>query len=493
MKRTVSLLILQGLLAVLTACQPVSAGALIETPAQAAKALPTATAQPEVTPYATRPAYPPGELVDYVAQTGDTLPALAAHFNTRVEEIQQANQFIPATTTTMPPGMPMKILIYFAPFWGTPYQIIPDQLFVNGPAQVGFQSDAFIRQQPGWLSSYYEYAADANRSAGEIVDLVAQKFSVSPRLLLALLEYQSGALTQAQSTAANSSYPLGYQKAGYNGVYLQLVWAANALNNYYYAWRDGSLVTFDHLDGRIDRPDPWQNAASVALQVYFSLFLDNDAFAQAVGPNGLAAVYRGLFGDPWTGAAPHIPGSLEQPTLLLPFKAGSTWALTGGPHTAWGEGEPLAAIDLAPGLETGGCTPTDQAALAMAAGVVVRSEPATVLLDLDGDGDERTGWVLFYFHLATEGRAPVGTSLKLGDPVGLPSCEGGRATGTHVHIARKYNGEWIPAGGVLAFNLEGWVAAYGSAPYLGTLTRFSRTVTACSCSDAGSHITAGEK
>jgi murein DD-endopeptidase MepM/ murein hydrolase activator NlpD len=358
---------------------------------------------------------------------------------------------------------------------------------------VGFNSDEFIRQQPGWLNGYREYAAESNRTAGEIVDLVAQKFSVSPRLLLALLEFQSGALTQAQSTAARSDYPLGYTKADRGGIYLQLIWAANLLNNWYYAWRDGSLVTFDLLDGRIERPDPWQNAASVSLQYYFSLFLQPDDYARAIGPDGLAAVYTRLFGDPWLNSQPHIPGSLEQPALLLPFKVGNTWAYTGGPHTAWGEGKPYAALDLAPGLKTGGCTPTEETALAMADGLVVRSELATVLLDLDGDGDERTGWVLFYFHLASQKRAQVGQTLKTGDPVGLPSCEGGRATGTHIHIARKYNGEWIPAGGVLAFNLEGWVADYGAVPYLGTMSRFSNTIYANSSSDAMSHIQAGLK
>ncbi|HNJ13788.1 MAG TPA: LysM peptidoglycan-binding domain-containing protein, partial [Anaerolineales bacterium] len=55
----------------------------------------------------TRPTYKPGELVDYIAQNGDTLPALAARFNTTVEEIFQANPFIPREATTMPPGMPM--------------------------------------------------------------------------------------------------------------------------------------------------------------------------------------------------------------------------------------------------------------------------------------------------------------------------------------------------------------------------------------------------
>ncbi len=40
------------------------------------------------------------------------------------------------------------------------------------------------------------------------------------------------------------------------------------------------------------------------------------------------------------------------------------------------------------------------------------------MLDLDGDGDERTGWVVFYLHIAEDGRVQVGDVLKQGDPRG---------------------------------------------------------------------------
>ena len=114
------------------------------------------------------------------------------------------------------------------------------------------------------------------------------------------------------------------------------------------------------------------------------------------------------------------------------------------------------------------------------------------MLDLDGDGDERTGWNILYLHLATTGRASVGRTLKVGDPVGYPSCEGGTATGTHIHIARKYNGEWIPADSVISFNLDGWIAHKGYAPYQGSLTRGNRTIIACTCSNFSSQVTAGK-
>ena len=301
----------------LSACQPqvasFSSGVAAEQAApQQAEATP---AGPVPTPLPTRPVYPPGELVDYTAQTGDTLPVLALRFNTSVDEIRQANTFIPQSATTMPPGMPMKIPIYYSPFWGTSFKIIPDSLFINGPAQVGFDTAKFVSAQPGWLKDYTEYAADANRSAAEIIDLVALKFSVSPRLFLALLEYQSGALTQPEATEADKTYPLGYRSRDRKGLYPQLLWTANLLNNGYYGWRTGRLLSIDFDDGRQMRFDPWQNAATVSLHNFFNTFLAQDAYEIATSPQGLALTYAAFFGDPWAADQPHIPGSLEQPYL----------------------------------------------------------------------------------------------------------------------------------------------------------------------------------
>jgi hypothetical protein len=476
-----------------SACQPQPGAAAQVVPATESAFTEEPTPLPEATPIPTRPPYQPGELVDYIAQTGDTLPGLAAHFNTTVEEILEANPIIPQDATTMPPGMPMKIPIYYAPLWGSPFQIIPDSQFVNGPAAVGIDTQAFIDEHPGWLKDYVEYAADATRRAGNIVDLVALNFSVSPRLLLAMLEYQAGALSNPARPEQAATYVLGNTDRAYRGLYMQLVWAANTLNDSYYPWRTGELKSFTLQDGSLQRPDPWQNAATVALQKYFSILLSPPEFALATGPDGLARSFSELFGDPWAADQPHIPGSLRQPDFVFPFEVGKTWALTGGPHTGWGTGAPYTALDFAPPSVVGGCVDTGEWVTAVASGVVARSEEGIVVLDLDGDGDERTGWVVFHLHVATKDRAPLGKVVQTGDYLGHPSCERGKSTGTHVHIARKFNGEWMLAEGPLGFNLEGWVAHNGAAPYLGTMTRYGQTVTACVCSDAKTFLTAGER
>ncbi len=484
-----NLIILILLLLSSTSCLPEANAAPLATAPAASP-----TARPEilsVTPLPTRPIYQPGQLVDYTAQTGDTLPALAVRFNTTVAEIQAANPIIPADATTMPPGMPMKIPIYYQPFWSSPYEMIPDSLFVNGPAQVGFDTSAYINSQPGWLKNYSFFTGEKTEIGGQLIDQVATDYSLSPRLLLAIIEYRAYAITDPKMPEADEAYYLGYANANSKGLYRQLLWLAEFLNNAYYSDRRGTLTEWDLQDGRQERPDPWLNASSVALQYYFSQTLPAAEYTLAISGEGLAKTYRQLFGDPWQNVQPHIPGSLEQPALLLPFPAGQTWAYTGGPHTGWGDGEPYAAIDFAPPANSGGCQVSSEWATAVADGVIARTGEGIAVLDLDGDGDERTGWVIFYLHLATDSIVPAGSKLKAGDPIGHPSCEGGHATGTHVHIARKYNGEWLQADGILAFNLEGWTVQRGSVAYEGKLVKGDRVLRACTCSDQETFVTAG--
>lgn len=482
--------------ALLSACElPASPESLLQsTETSTAPITPVALSSGTATPIPVRANYQPGQLVDYVAQSGDTLPALAAHFNTTVAEIMAANPIIPPGATTMPPGFPMKIPVYFRSLWGSAFKMMPDSQFVDGPPQIGFNTAAFVAAHPGWLRTYSTYAGGQDRSGAEVVDYVSTGWSISPRLLLAIMEYRGSALSEPRRPA--KKYILDFEQSIYAGAanldYLQLIWAANTLNNGYYGWRSGKLTEFYAPDGTIIRPDPWQDAATVALQYFFSRTGTVAEYTAAVSPTGFIQTYMALFGDPWKGEAPLIPGSLQQPSFTLPYSEKQVWTYTGGPHAGWGSGDPLAAIDFAPPCDHPGCASLSPQThvVAMAGGLVVRSGPDGVVLDLDGDGNERTGWDIFYLHLAAGTRVVVGQQLRAGDPMGYPSSEGGEATGTHIHIARKYNGEWILADGPLGFDLAGWIVHNGAAPYLGTLTRNGYTVTACTCSDLYSAVPA---
>lgn len=459
--------------------------------------LPTETPVSTVTPRPTDlpldvPTPTPGPTLFYTTQSGDTLMALAARFGITSTDFVAPNGLV--GSTTLAEGqlliVPRRALGEQTPAT----RLIPDSELIFSGAAAGFDPKQFALEQGGYLSHYSLFADELNREGGDVVLLVGQQFSLNPRLLTILLEHESGWVTNPQPEGAALQYPMGYVHPYRTNLYAQLYWAASQLSTGYYGWRSGALTQITFTDGTTLRLDPTLNAGTVALMVYFAQFRTRAEWEQEIGPEGFIATYRRFFGEPFdremTGL---IPADLTQPPLRLPFLPRHTWYFSGGPHGAWlhGEAGALAALDFAPGALEGGCAESNEWATAMAAGKIVRVDRGVVMLDLDGDGREATGWVILYLHIATEGRVPLGAVLEAGDPIGHPSCEGGKSTGTHLHVARKYNGEWILADGMVPFNMEGWVAQQGSADYLGALVRGDDVVNACTCTAAWTAITAG--
>lgn len=191
--------------------------------------------------------------------------------------------------------------------------------------------------------------------------------------------------------------------------------------------------------------------------------------------------YLSMFPDPMLCAAevePLLSDTISAPRLELPFAPGETWAFTAGPHYSWVEGTPLGALDFAPNIKDAGCQVSPLWARTSAPGVVTRADNSVVMLTLEDENGDPTGWEVMYMHIAEKERAALGTHLRQDDPVGHPSCEGGSSTGTHVHIARKYRGEWISAQGMFPFVLSGWTAYPGERAYLGRLVKDGQVVIA---------------
>ncbi len=427
---------------------------------------------------------------DYWTQPGDTLAALAARFAVSPQEISPPQP----PTGLLQAGQQLTIpnLLGQAPY---PSATLPDSVVVYSPESVGFQVDAYILQAGGYLSTYREQMETGEWLSGsEIVRRVASEASINPQVLLAFLEFRSGWVRGQLADPAQAAYPIGFYVPDYTGLYKELSLVAKELNIGYYGWRDGSFSDLVFADNSHVRVSPALNAGTVAVQNLTSKFYrhQQDWLEALYGPRGFLAVFSSMFGDPWAAAAafgPLFPPGLAQPNLELPFAPGEDWSLTAGPHTAWRTGTPRGALDFAPITGEPPCAASTRWVTASAAGLVVRSGDGLLALDLDGDGLEQTGWELVYLHIADQGKLPVGTLVNVDDPLGHPSCEGGQATGTHVHLARKYNGEWLAADGPLPMVLSGWVAHASEKLYEGTLTKDGQTVSAHPDGSSGSKIT----
>jgi hypothetical protein len=354
-------------------------------------------------------------------------------------------------------------------------KIIPDSELVYSPSAIDFDIVGFTNQAGGYLSTYKEWLGSTQWTSGaEIVHRIALENSINPKLLLALLEYQSGWVYGRPSNALEEDYPLGKVDLSLKGLYSQLAWAVNQLSIGYYGWREGWVTEIEFSDGVTARLAPDLNSGTVAIQYYMAQVYETPGWVGVLdSESGLPPLYNKMFGSPWIRAMevePLYPPNLSQPTMTLPFLIGQIWSYTGGPHGAWERDGARAAIDFAPGSTESGCGKSYTLVVASAPGLIVRAGHGVIVEDLDGDGNEQTGWNILYMHVSDQ-RVEVGDWVETSDYLGYPSCEGGIATGTHVHIARKYNGEWISADGPLPFLLSGWTVHAGDIPYEGSMTR----------------------
>lgn len=442
--------------------------------------LPTPTPSgPTATPLqpTPNPTFPPVVInTKYAVQNGDTLALIAQTFGTDVQTILALNPGMTAVTVIYPgqtitvPGRPSR---------STPaFKIIPDSELVNSPAAIGFDIAAYIKFQPGFIRVYSEEMQGQLLNGADIVRFVSTSTSVNPRLLLALLEFRGGWISSPVPGQDSMTYPMGFRDPNTAGLFRQLSWAANQLNAGYYGWKTRGLtaVQFAVENTRLAYA-PELNAGTVGVQYLLArTATDRARWDVEVSPAGFFTTYMSMFGDPFRYAVePLVPPNLTQPSLSFPFNKGEIWFFTGGPHGGWdSSGSGWAAIDFAPPtpsdyvlIQGGACYISPYFATAVADGLIVRSGDGAVVLDLDKDGDERTGWTILYLHMAEQDRVKAGTQVQTGARIGHPSCEGFflNASATHLHIARRYNGEWIAADcwacppGIAAppFVMGGWV------------------------------------
>jgi LysM repeat protein len=418
---------------------------------------------------------PRQDTAQYVVQSGDMLGHIAQSYGISIETLMQANNITDANLLEV--GMTLNVPAPNPVGTGSDFKIVPDSEMVYGPSGVYFDIQKFIDSQNGYLETYEQDVNGIKLAGYEIVWIVARNYSVNPRLLLALLEYQSGWVTNPEPF--NTSYPMGLLDENHYGLYRQLTYAADTLNQGYYLWRANALSTYVLNDGTVVPASPTVNAGTAAVQYFFSKFDDRATWEKDVNGTGALLTYYVFFGNPFDFAVePIVSPTMAQPEMHLPFSANEAWYFTGGPHGGWDSGSAWAALDFAPPGDNGNCAASSLWATAVADGLVLRASNGAVLQDLDNDGYEQTGWVILYMHIAADGRVAPGEYLYAGERVGHPSCEGGISNATHLHIARKYNGEWIAADGLLPFNFDGWISSGSGREYDGYLTRGSTTIEA---------------
>ena len=448
----------------------------------------------------TAPEVPDTQPATHTVKAGDTLTRIAQRYDVSIKALQAVNDLPNPDVLEVGQviNLPQTPVEYTASF-----RIIPDSRMVRSAGAYRFDIEAFLRSQPGPLHrmtlAVPTRLADGSLredqlSGSQVIARVSREYSVDARLLLAFLEHFAGLVTDPAADEEAQHYPIlapapssGILRAG---LYNQLSWLADQLNKGYYDWKYRGRRILEFADGSRLNYHPDLNAGTIAVQFAVAQMSNQDQWPTDIGADGFYATVQSLFGDPFADTEATPPANPSQPTLTLPFPRGDAWRFTGGFHGGWGNGSAWSAVDFAPpDKDSRWCYTSSYPIIAVARGKIARMDEGVIVLDLDEDGDEGSGWTILYLHVSAHDALREGQVVDAGNILGYTSCAGGFSTATHLHIARRYNGEWIPAdcnrcpAGVSAppFVMSGWkVVGLGSQLYQGFLvhTRGNRSVIA---------------
>jgi len=416
--------------------------------------------------------------VEHTVQAGETLSLIAQRYNLTLESIMATNAIpnpnilsvgqvltLPDASASLSPSI----------------KLISDNQLIRGPGSNQFDINGFISSMPGYIRLVTDQVEtnDANGipqiatlTSSQIIERVALEYSINPRIILAFLEYRAGWLSNATVNPELTTHPLISISNSINvdraGLYRQASWLANQLNFGYYGFKYGYVRTIEAGTTTL-RLNPELNPGTASIYYVLSRYTSFDRWQFDTSYNGFYATYYRFFDNPLSFTVdPITPNNLQQPPLSLPFELGNVWFHTGGPHGGWGSGSAWSAIDFAPpderDISSPFCFTSEFWLTAVAPGVVTRAQNGALVLDLDSDGDESTGWSILYLHLDDATMISSGTRVMTGQRIGQASCAGGFSNATHLHIARRYNGEWIPTDcsqcrldiSVPIFNMSGW-------------------------------------
>lgn len=344
---------------------------------------------------------------------------------------------------------------------GSPALLLDDGRLFYEPGWGTLEVQHFLETRPGTLAARRIWVGDQEVSVAHVVAGKGLLYGINPKVVLALLQWESGLVDDPTPTPSTLDWAMGYRNDQYLGLEAQIDWAVREL---FRATRDypgaRNLIL---SDGRTVAVPPGCNMGSYAVLRVAALTGDEVTLSrlQGSGPESFVRVYLDLFGEdarlPWK-EQPRLAG---RPFLTQPYAG--TFEVTalfdhhypflnedGHMVTHLGDEAPTLPYDGHDGwdyaLDAG--TPV----LAAADGVVAWAGNSN-----DGCSSIARGVILdhgnhyqtIYWHLSRVD-VSAGQTVARGDVLGLAGASG-CADGPHLHFGVHFLGRETDP--------EGWCGA----------------------------------
>lgn len=303
----------------------------------------------------------------------------------------------------------------------------------------------------------------------EVISHWAGYSSISPKVLLALMEQQSGALSKPQALAASRPFADLSRETSFAG---QVKDVAHQLATMLYAQSQASGAA--------------EFGAKNNTSPLHSLFAARgNQLSVANGVGDFAQTYARLFGKSFDVNALEKAPALSDAQqaglarmagpangfLQFPFPVGSSWHV-GGAHTNTGSGNyPMSSLDMSQGGGWGS-NQSNVWVTSSAAGTFKRHSSCFAEIV------HSSGWSTTYYHLMNiqyNTGASISKNVRFANPantMGQALCNGGHSTGPHQHWSLKQNGAWYHLNGVY---LSGWQITATGSSYDTNCSRFYLT------------------
>ncbi len=322
------------------------------------------------------------------------------------------------------------------------------------------------------IEAFLQTRAPALASQAEAISHWAGYSSISPKVLIALMEQQTGVISRAQKGVPNR--PFGNLSRA-NGFAEQVRDVSHQLATKLYARAaapEAGLLDHAEFGGNLNA----NLSANNPLHALFENRMSIDAnIDQSLAD--FAQTYQRLFGSAFNlnnAAASLYAPSLAGPSngvLQFPFPLGANWHV-GGAHTTTGSGNyPMSSLDMSQGGGWG----SNQSSVwvsASAGGTFKRHSSCFA------EVVHANGWSTTYYHLMNikyNTGVTVAKGVQIANPANTQAqalCNGGSSTGPHEHWSLKNNGSYYHLNGVY---LSGWQITATGTSYDTNCTRFYLT------------------